>query len=256
MDKYQNLFRLNGKAALVTGAGRGIGEAIARSYAAMGCSVFLVSRSEGELHEVAASIEAAGGRAGYFAADISSREDRSKIIIAFLDWNPKLDILVNVAGTSKPAPALEVTEEQWDATYGLNCKATFFLTQAAAREMDKTGGGRVITIVSHLAFAAVPGKVVYSSSKAALVKMTEVLAVELAPSNINVNALAPSYTRTKLAMEVLKDEQFMKYVLDNTPISRISDPIDMCGAAIYLASDASRMVTGQTLIVDGGWTAR
>lgn len=256
MDIYSELFRLDGKSAIVTGAGRGIGEAISRSLASMGCSILLVSRSKDELEQVTADIRREGGAADFFASDIIDKSDRDSLVDFAALWRPGIDILVNVAGTSKPCAAVDVTETQWDATYDLNCKATFFLTQQIGKRMIAAGSGKIINIVSHLAIASVPGRVVYSASKAALVKMTEVLAVEWAPYNINVNAIAPSYTRTKLAMEVLKEETFKNFVLDNTPIRRISEPIDMCGAAIFLASDASRMVTGQTIVVDGGWTAR
>lgn len=256
MGIYSDLFRLDGQNAIVTGAGRGIGEAILKALASAGCSVLAVSRSKNELMQVVDDIRNNGGEADFFVADITKEEDRAALMSYVALWKSRIDILVNVAGTSKPCAAADVTEAQWNITFDLNCKATFFLTQQIGKKMIESGRGKIINIISHLAIASVPGRVVYSASKAALMKMTEVLAVEWAPFNINVNSIAPSYTRTKLAMEVLKEESFKNFVLDNTPIRRISEPIDMCGAALFLASEASRMVTGQTIVVDGGWTAR
>lgn len=229
---------------------------MARALSDMGSKVFLVSRTQSELAEVCEEIRRTGGEADYLVRDVADLSALPEIAEAPVNRFGQVDILVNVAGTSHPSPALEVTREQWENTMNLNTRATFFLTQAVARQMVKRHYGKVINIVSHLAFASIPGRAVYGASKAAVVHMTRILGVEWAPYGLNVNAVAPSYTRTKLAWQVLKDESFRKFVIDNTPARRIAEPIDMCGAVVYLASDASRMVIGQTILVDGGWTAR
>lgn len=249
----RELFRLDGKRALVTGAGRGLGASIAEGLAEMGADLFLTSRTESELIEVSGRVRALGRRAHHLAADLSRLDDTRAVVESALDALGGIDILVNVAGTSHPQPAVEVSEEDWNRTMDLNLKGTFFLTQAVGRHMVNARYGKVITVSSHLGLVGLPKRVVYGVSKAGLIHMTRILALEWAPYGINVNGIAPCYTRTKLAWNVLGDGEFRRFVEERTPLGGIGEPIDLVGAVVYLASEASRRMTGQTLLIDGGW---
>lgn len=247
------LFSLEGKVAIVTGAGRGLGAAMSVALSEMGADLFLVSRTERELSEVAESVRRNGRQAKFIVADVADIRNSNKIVDAALREFQKVDILINVAGTSHPCEAVSVTEEQWDATMDLNLKGTFFLTQAVGRHMIARRYGKIVNIASHLGIVGLPGRVVYGVSKAGVIHMTRVLALEWAPFHINVNCVAPCYTRTKLAWNVLGNDDFRSFVEQRTPLGGIAEPIDLCGAVVYLASEASRRMTGQTLLVDGGW---
>ena len=239
--------RLDGRRALVTGAGRGIGFAIAAALAGAGADVTLVSRSAGELEAAAAAM---GGEAlvldvadtAGFAAAIASR--------------PGFDVFVNNAGTARHAPFLEVSEADYDAVMALNLRAAFFAAQAVARGMLRDGlAGSIINISSQMGHVGGPTRSVYCASKAGLEGLTKAMAIDLGPHGIRVNTLCPTFTRTPLTAPFFDRPGFSEWALARIRLGRVAEVTDMMGPAVFLASDASAMVTGSALMVDGGWTA-
>ncbi|MCZ8521016.1 MULTISPECIES: SDR family NAD(P)-dependent oxidoreductase [Paenibacillus] len=251
---YLPSFQLEGKKAIVTGAGRGIGKALAIGLAEAGADVILLSRTPEDLLAVAGAVEAAGRRALAIPADITDREQLAAAVREAEEWAGKIDILVNNAGMNIRTPALEVTEEEWDKIADTNLKSAFFLSQQVARRMKDTGGGSIVNIASVAGYTALRTGVVYGSTKAALIQMTKVLALEWAKHGIRVNALGPWYFKTPLTEKLLADEAFVSEVLSRTPMKRIGELQDLVGPAVFLASEAAAYMTGQTLYVDGGMT--
>jgi 2-deoxy-D-gluconate 3-dehydrogenase len=174
---------------------------------------------------------------------------------ASIDVWGRVDILVNNAGTNRPKPALEVTEEDWDAIYDLNLKGLFFLTQTLVKPMIARKYGRIINIASTMGLVGGPLRTAYSGSKGGVVMLTKGLAVEWAPYNVTVNAVAPAFTRTPLANVLLQRKEFYQDVVSRIPMGRVGEVDDVVGAILFLASDAASWLTGQTIAVDGGWTA-
>lgn len=251
-------FRLDGKRALVTGAGRGIGLAAAVALAEHGARVTLVARSAGEIEQAAAAINsdpavaAAGGGAHPLPLDIT---DLPRMQVAVAGAGP-FDILVNNAGTNRPAPLLDVTVEDFDTIFGLNVRAAYFVAQAVARGMVAAAkGGSIIHISSQMGHVGAPRRTVYCSSKHAVEGMTKAMAMDLAPHQIRVNSIGPTFIETPLASGFLKDPAFRDSVLSKIKLGRIGQVEDLMGAIIYLAGPASALVTGTALVVDGGWTA-
>jgi len=250
--EVSKLIDLRGRRALVIGAGRGIGKKIAVYFAQAGAEVAISARTASELESTKAEIARETGAAvDTFAHDAT--DDRAvRAMFAGLD---RLDILVNVAGTSDQVPAEAYDRALFDKIYGLNCHAMFFAcAQAYPLLRQSRAGGRVINIASHLGVVALPRRTVYCSSKAAVIHFTRTLAAEWAKDHITVNGIAPGYTATELAQLVLKNESFKNEVLSKTPLGFIADVGDIAGAAVFLASSASRYMTGQTMVIDGGWS--
>lgn len=247
---------LSGKTAIVTGAARGIGAAVAEGLASHGASVTILDlpKQEGEAKKVIASIESAGGTAQFLGVDVRKVEAFSKTVSEVADQHGKLDIMVNNAGVAVLTPSLDVTLNEWDALHDVNLRAVFFGCQAAAREMIKTGGGKIINTASELAFVVsrVPVLAIYIASKGGVVTLTRALAVEWAEHKINVNAIAPGPTRTEMLRWAVEDPELYQGTIDEIPVGRMMEPQDMVGAAVFLASDLSEMVTGQVIPVDGG----
>lgn len=250
---YLPSFRLEGKTAFVTGAGRGIGRALAIGLAEAGCDVGLMSRTRSDLEETAEQVQRAGkGKAIILPADLTDREQMEGAISQFVQEAGKLDILVNNAGMNIRTPALEVTEAEWDVIVQTNLKSAFVASQIAAKQMKEQGGGRIINISSVGGHTALRTGVVYGSTKAALIHMTKVLALEWAQYGIQVNAVGPWYFRTSLTEKLLSDEAYLKDILDRTPLKRVGQLEEVVGPVVFLASDAANYMTGQTLLVDGG----
>jgi NAD(P)-dependent dehydrogenase (short-subunit alcohol dehydrogenase family) len=247
-------FSLEGKKAIVTGAGRGIGKSLAVGLAESGADVTVVARTRSDLEEVAGEIESLGRRAHIVTADMTNLEEHSRIVDETIEHLGGLHILVNNAGMNIRTKALEVSEQDWDRVADLDLKSVFFMTQAAGRVMCEQKYGKVVNIVSVAGQVALRTGVAYGSSKAGLIHMTKVLALEWAKSGVNLNAIAPWYFRTPLTEKQLSDESFVQEVLDHTPMGRIGDVQDLVGPAIFLSSDAASYITGQTLSVDGGMT--
>ncbi len=245
-------FRLDGRRALVTGAGRGIGLALAAALAEAGAEVTLVARSGDEIEAGAAAIRAVGGKAQAAVLDVSD----FTAVAAFFDQAGAFHILVNNAGTNRPMPMQEVSEADFDAVLDLNLKATFFVTQGAVRAMlAERIAGSLIHIGSQMGHVGGPRRSLYCASKWAIEGMSKAFALDLAPRGIRSNTIAPTFIETPMTKPFFEDEAFKSSVLANIKLGRIGTVEDLMGAALYLASDASSLVTGTSLIVDGGWTA-
>lgn len=245
-------FRLDGKRALVTGAGRGIGLAAAAALADAGAHVTLCARTEGDVRVAASQLQARGGKAEALVLDVSDLPNMQAVIAA---CNP-FDILVNNAGTNRPAPFTEVKIEDFDYVMDLNVRAAFFVAQAVARRLvDAKRSGSIIQISSQMGHVGSPRRSVYCASKHALEGITKTMALELAPHGIRVNSLAPTFVETPMTKPFFENDSFRNFVLDKIKLGRIGKVEDLMGAIVFLASDASSLMTGTSLVIDGGWTA-
>jgi NAD(P)-dependent dehydrogenase (short-subunit alcohol dehydrogenase family) len=245
-------FRLDGKIALITGAGRGIGRAVALALAAAGAELVLVSRTPRELDEVAREIASGGGRARPLAFDVT-RSDAVRDAFASLD---RLDILVNNAGLNRPQPFLEVDEATLDRLLALNVRAAFIVAQAAARLMVANGSGVIINVSSQMGhIGSERDRTVYVMTKHALEGLTKAMAVELAPKGVRVVSVAPTFIETPLSKPFLDDPDTRKWILSRIPLGRVGTVEEVASAVVFLASPAAALVTGSSLLVDGGWTA-
>lgn len=248
-------FDLSGKTAIVTGAGRGIGRALAIGLAEAGADVALLARTENDLTETAGIIEKIGRKALILPTDVTKR-DQIHTAIAEIEakWG-KIDILVNNAGMNIRSKALEVTDEEWQKIMDTNLKSAFMISQEAGRVMkNQPSGGKIINISSVAGQVALRTGVVYAATKAALMQMTKVLAMEWGQFGINVNSVGPWYFKTPLTEKLLEDEAYVKDILAVTPLKRIGELEELVGPVVFLSSDAGNYITGQTLFVDGGMT--
>lgn len=248
------MFSLQDQVALVTGAGNGIGRAIAIGFARAGAHVALAGRNPQTLAEVAAEVGAAGREALACPMDVRSVAAVKAMVDQVVGRFGRLDILVNNAGIISRASSIDETEEAWDAVMQTNVKGLFFACQAAAAHMIPRRRGAIINLASVHGLVSAPERAAYSASKGAAIAITRTLAVEWAPHNIRVNAIAPGFTRTPTRGATLGDPVRLQALMARYPLGRIASPDDMVGAALFLASDASGFVTGQTIVVDGGYT--
>ena len=245
-------FRLDGRRAVVTGAGRGIGLALAAALAEAGAEVTLIARTAAEIEAGAQAVRKAGGRAEAACLDVADIE----AVAAFFAERPAFDVLVNNAGTNRPKPMLDVDEADFDAVIDLNLKSAFFVAQAGARRMVEDGvKGSLIHIGSQMGHVGGPKRSLYCASKWALEGMSKAIALDLAGHGIRSNTIAPTFIETPLTKPFFEDETFRASVLDKIKLGRIGTVEDLMGAALFLACDAAALVTGTSLIVDGGWTA-
>ncbi len=249
-----NLFNLKGRTGLITGAGRGLGRAIALAYADAGADLVLCSRTQREVEALAEEARTRGVKAETLHLDVSSVEHCRAVASEAVARAGRIDILVNNAGTAIRKPALEITEADWDKILGTNLTGPFFLTQAIGRHMIDHGGGRIIHVSSIAALVGSSTRSAYAASKAGLAALARALAVEWGPHGVTVNAIAPGFIRTKLTESLFADPATLATSLERTPLGRFPEPVDIAGAALYLASEAGRNVNGQVITVDGGFT--
>jgi NAD(P)-dependent dehydrogenase (short-subunit alcohol dehydrogenase family) len=245
-------FGLDGKRALVSGAGRGIGLAAAAALAAAGAHVALCARTREEIEAAAEAIRARGGRAEAIVLDVTDRAAVARVI----DTAEAYDILVNNAGTNRPKPLVEVTEDDYDTIMGLNVRAMFFTAQAFARKLiEARRSGSIINISSQMGLVGAAKRTVYCASKHAVEGMTKAMAVELGPHGIRVNTVCPTFIETPMTRPFLSDPTFRRDTLSKIKLGRLGQLEEVTGAIVFLASDASALMTGSAMVVDGGWTA-
>jgi len=248
-------FDLKGKVAIITGASRGIGQAIAEAYAREGVKVVISSRKQDGLDSVAESIRASGGEALPVAAHNGNKAALQALAQAAVDAYGRIDILVNNAATNPHfGTLLDAEDSLWQKTIEVNIMGTVWLTQAVVPMMREQGGGKIINVasVNGLRPGAMQG--IYSMTKAALINLTQTLAMELASDGIYVNAIAPGLIRTQFARVIWENEQIAEPIIARTPLKRVGEPRDLAGIALFLASSASDYATGQTFVIDGGLT--
>jgi NAD(P)-dependent dehydrogenase (short-subunit alcohol dehydrogenase family) len=250
-------FALSGQAALVTGAARGLGRAVALAVANAGADVALGLRRDGTADDLIAEIEGMGRRAMGVQMDVAEIDEIGPAVDAVVQRFGRLDILVNNAGLGPSNLAIDVNEADYDLTMAVNVKGTFFASQAAGRAMIRQGGGRIVNLSSQAGFIALPTESIYCASKAAVAHLTKCLAVEWGEHGITVNAVAPTFIRTDGTSQALSDPVFEADVRERiAALHRIGEPMDVAGAVVFLASPAANLITGVTLLIDGGWTAR
>ena len=250
-------FTLDGQVALVTGAARGLGRAIALALADAGADVALGLRRTGTADDLRAEIEAMGRQALDVQLDVTDLTQIAPAVEAVVERFGRLDILVNNAGLGPSNLAEDVTEPDFDLTMDVNVKGLFFTSQAVGRVMIRQGSGRIVNLSSQAGFVALPTESVYCLTKAAIVHLTKCLAVEWGRHGITVNAVAPTFISTPGTESALTDPEFRADVLERIAgLHRIGEPMDVAGAVVFLASPAASLITGETILIDGGWTAR
>ena len=245
-------FRLEGKSAIVTGASSGIGFAAAAALAQAGATVWLVARRQAELEAAQRAIEAVGGKARIKVLDVTNLTETA----AFIAASGPFDILVNSAGLARHSLALDTTPADYDLVMDINLRAAYFLTREVARGLIKTGQpGSLINVSSQMGHVGGPQRAVYCASKHALEGMTKAMAIEFGGNHIRVNTLCPTFIRTALTEGTLSDPERKAWILSKITLGRLGEVEDLMGPVVFLASDASALITGTHIIVDGGWTA-
>ncbi len=249
-------FDLHGQVALVTGAARGIGHACALALAHAGADIALGLRDINTGNELASQIESMGHRVLKLQMDVTRMNEIQQAVAATVKYFEKIDILVNNTGLGPGNLAENVTEEDFDFTLAVNLKGTFFVSQEVGKQMIKQKSGRIVNLSSQAGFVALPTESIYCMTKAAINHLTKCLAVEWAQYGITVNAVAPTFINTPGTAAALGDKDFHAHVLSSIPLGRIGEPMEVAGAVVFLASPAASLITGDTLLIDGGWTAK
>lgn len=248
------LFDLRGQVALVTGASKGLGEAMALGLAKAGADIVICARNEEDLERVRRKVEGLGVRSLAVPVDVLQSESIEKMVERVLGHFGRIDILVNNAGINIRKPVLELSEEEWDLVLNTNLRGYFLVSRAVVLDMISRRRGKIINMASILGSVALPYQLAYASSKGGVIQMTKVMALEWAPYNINVNAIAPTYFETPLVAALRNDPERYSFIIDRTPMKRWGKPEELEGIVIFLASRASDFITGQTIFIDGGWT--
>ena len=247
---------LAGKVAVVTGSTKGIGKALAESLSNEGASVVIVSRSQQDCDRVAQELGQTGAKTFARAADLTKLDDIQNLVSKTVERFGRIDILVNNAGVAITKKAEDITEEDWDRIVDTDLKAVFFCAQAVGKIMIAQGSGKIVNIASALGMIAEKMVLPYCAAKGGVIQVTKALALEWARYHIQVNALCPGYVMTQMNEKELKDEKIGGSLLKKIAMRRFADVKDMAGACLFLCSDASDYMTGQTLVIDGGWTCQ
>ena len=250
-----DIFDLDGKVAMVTGSTRGLGEVSARALAKAGAHVAVCGRVEADLERVSGSIRELGRESAGFSMDVTSKKSVHVAVDAILKHFGKIDILVNNAGMNYRVPVMEYPEEEWDRILNTNLKGYYLVTQAVAAQMLERGYGKVINMSSILGTVALPNMLAYASSKGGVDQMTKVMAVEWAKQGVRVNAIGPTYFETDMVKQIRNDQERFRFINTRTPMGRWGYLPELEGIVIFLAAPASDFITGQTIYIDGGWTA-
>jgi len=247
---------LNDKVAIVTGSTKGIGYGIALAYAEAGADLVIVSRNEEECRKVSEKFKAMGRKALPVAADLSCQEDIDRLVNLSLQSYGKIDVLVNNAGTAVTKAAEELEMEDWERVINLNLRGVFFCSQRVGKEMIRLGqGGKIINIASIFGLVGERFILPYCVAKGGVIQLTKALALEWAKYGIQVNALCPGYVKTPMNEKELSDPKIQNHLLKKIPMRRFGEAAEIAPAAVFLGSEGSNYMTGQTLVVDGGWTA-
>jgi len=254
--RVTEMMSLKGKAAIVTGASSGLGVVFAETLAELGANVELAARRREKLTEVADQLRSLRGEARPFQWDVTQPGEVEALVEDTVKHYGRLDIIVNNAGVAAMSPATDITVEEWNKVLAVNLTGVFLCSRAAAKVMIKQGGGKIVNISSIYGavgdvFPASP----YYATKGAVINLTRDLAIEGAPFKINVNAIAPGFFPSEMTEAIFRESRYREYITNQTPLGRTGDPDDLKGALAFLASPASDYVTGQTIFVDGGWTA-
>lgn len=249
-------FDLTGKVALVTGASRGLGKAMALALAQAGADLALAARGVQGLEQAAADARALGRKALIVPTDVTQVSQIEALVQAATEGFGRLDIVISAAGINIRGPAIDFAEGDWDRVMAVNLKGVFFTCQAAGRAMIEQGSGSIITVASLTTTFGFPNIIAYCASKGGVGQLTKALASEWAPYGVRVNAIGPGYYHTALTEPLFQDPDFVAYIHSRIPMNHPGVPEDLAGATVFLASDASAYITGQILYVDGGWTAR
>lgn len=244
---------LEGRVALVTGAGRGIGRAIALTLAQAGAKIAVLSRTEANAQETAQAIQQAGGNALPLALDVADPDSAEKAIEAVLKRWERLDILINNAGITRDTLLLRMKDEDWDAVLQVNLKGAFLFTRSALKPMMKQRWGRIVNITSVVGLTGNPGQANYSAAKAGLIAFTKSVALEMGSRNITCNAIAPGFIETDMTESL--PEQVRTYALQKIPLARLGTPEEVAHGVLFLCSELASYITGQVLLIDGGLTA-
>ncbi|WP_042346963.1 glucose 1-dehydrogenase [Bacillus massiliigorillae] len=247
------LFDLSGKTALVTGGGRGIGRSIALALAEAGANVAITSRTESELQSVTNEISTFSRKAYYSTVDVRNKEAIHSFVEEVVEQEGKIDILVNGAGTNKRIPFLELSEEDWNLVMDINLKSVLFASQAVIPYMQKQKNGKIINIASLTSEIGFNNMAVYGASKGGVSQLTKALAVEFANDGILTNAIGPGYFKTEMTKVLFENQDKVEWMKSRIPLKRTGNVEDLQGTAVFLASNASNYLTGQTIYVDGGW---
>lgn len=247
-------FDIRGKVAMVTGASKGLGKAMAMGLAKAGADLALCARSREELEKGTTEAASHQVQAKAYRMDVLDRASVREAVSSILRDFGKIDILVNNAGVNVRKPVTELGEEEWDLVLDTNLKGYFLVAQAVAPHMIERGRGKIINISSIMGTVALDNLVAYASSKGGVVQMTKVMAIEWAKHNINVNAIGPTYFETPLVASLRSDPDRFRFINERTPMGRWGQPEELEGTVVFLASRASDFITGQTIYVDGGWT--
>lgn len=247
---------LKEKKVLVVGGSKGIGKDIALAFARLGSEVVITGRNEDDLSQTTEELRKFNPNSFYLTADIQNVTEIYNMIDSAFSRLGRIDVLINNAGINIPKPALDVTEEDWDRVLDTNLKGTFFCSQRAGKYMiQQRTAGKIINIVSQMAFVGYIKRAAYCSSKGGAVQLTKALAIEWAEHQIKVNAVAPTFIETDFTKTMFDDQEFYQDVLRRIPLGTMAKPNDVTGAVLFLASDLANFVTGETIRVDGGWTA-